>query len=206
MSSGPRILPSGPTAFLAEYDSLDDVMHAAAHLQAERPSGVIDLVPAARTILITVADHGDLTAIIDWVRRPAPVHDRPAHEGPAITIDVVYDGVDLQSVAESCGMTAAEVIASHSGSEYTVACCGFTPGFSYLVGLDTRLHLARRSTPRTRVPAGAVAIAGEFSAVYPTEGPGGWHLLGRTDAVMWDEQRSAAALLPPGARVRFVPR
>ena len=84
-----------------------------------------------------------------------------------------------------------------------MAFCGFVPGFAYLVGLDPRLHLPRRDTPRTRVPAGSVAIANEFTAVYPTEGPGGWHLLGTTDAVMWDDDRAVAALLPPGTRVRF---
>jgi KipI family sensor histidine kinase inhibitor len=80
------------------------------------------------------------------------------------------------------------------------------PGFSYLIGLPTMLHLPRRSTPRTRVPRGSVAIAAEFTGVYPQESPGGWHLLGRTDAVLWDDAREPAALLPPGATVRFRPR
>lgn len=206
MSNGPRILPSGPTAFLAEYDSLDEVMRAAAQLQVAPPAGVIDVVPAARTILVTVSARSDLAAAIDVVGRGAPPSDRLTRAGPAITIDVVYDGADLHWVAESCGLTESEVVSLHSQAEYTVAFCGFVPGFSYLVGLDPRLHLPRRSTPRTRVPAGSVAIASEFSAVYPIEGPGGWHLLGRTDAVMWDDRRSVPALLPPGTRVRFVPR
>lgn len=203
---GPRILPSGPTAFLAEYHSLDEVMQAVAHLQAVAPSGVVDLVPAARTILITVSAPADLAAAIDAVGRPAPPGDGVAGAGPTVTIGVAYDGADLEWVAESCGLTVGDVIAIHGEVEYTVAFCGFVPGFSYLVGLDPRLHLPRRATPRTRVPAGSVAVAGAFSAVYPAEGPGGWHLLGRTDTVMWDDQRSMPALLPPGVRVRFVPR
>lgn len=199
-------MPSGPTAFLAEYDSLDEVMQAVAHLQSAPPAGIVDLVPAARTILVTVSAEADRAAAVDWVRRPAPVRGGRADAYPAITIDVVYDGEDLPAVAEGCGLTAAEVVSMHTQAEYTVAFCGFVPGFSYLVGLNPRLHLPRRCTPRTRVPAGSVAIASEFSAVYPSEGPGGWHLIGRTDAVMWDESRQVAALLPPGASVRFVSR
>lgn len=206
MSIGPRILPSGPTSFLAEYDSLDEVMQAVAHLQATSPAGVVDVVPAARTVLVTVAAAADLAAAIEVVRRPSPLRHGHRPAGSTVTIEVVYDGEDLQAVAKSCGLTAADVVSMHTMAEYTVAFCGFVPGFSYLIGLDPRLHLPRRSTPRTRVPAGSVAIASEFSAVYPVDGPGGWHLIGRTDAVMWDEQRHVSALLPPGTRVRFAQR
>ncbi|MDO9175148.1 MAG: carboxyltransferase domain-containing protein, partial [Actinomycetota bacterium] len=113
------------------------------------------------------------------------------------------DGDDLHDVAARCGLTPSEVVTLHTSIEYTVAFCGFMPGFAYLVGLPSVLHLPRHATPRTRVPAGSVAIAAEFTGVYPRESPGGWHLLGRTDAALWDDLRTPPALLPPGARVRF---
>jgi KipI family sensor histidine kinase inhibitor len=118
---------------------------------------------------------------------------------------VRYDGDDLADVAVAAGLSVADVIALHSGAEYRVAFCGFMPGFSYLVGLHPRLQLPRRATPRTRVPAGSVAIADAFTGVYPRQSPGGWHLLGYTDLTMWDDRRTPAATLPPGAVVRFVP-
>jgi len=101
-------------------------------------------------------------------------------------------------------LSVAEVIVRHSTVVYTAAFFGFAPGFSYLAGLDSRLHLPRRATPRPRIQAGSVAIAADFTSVYPTDSPGGWHLLGHTDAVLWDVARSEPALLAPGCRVRFV--
>ncbi len=114
------------------------------------------------------------------------------------------DGPDLQAVAERCGLREEDAIAAHAGAEYVVGFLGFLPGFAYLEGLDRRLHLPRREQPRTRVPAGSVAIAGTQSAVYPFDSPGGWHLIGRTDCTMFDPSRSPPALLSAGDRVRFV--
>jgi KipI family sensor histidine kinase inhibitor len=205
MSGAVRILPSGPHAFLAEYQSLDDVLGVMARVRTAPPDGVVDIVPAARTILVTVRDGVDPQVVTDAFIDTAS-SAVVAESSPSVTIEVAYDGVDLNDVAAACSLSVADVIALHSATEYTVAFCGFVPGFSYLLGLDPRLHLPRRATPRTRVPAGSVAIASEFTAVYPSDGPGGWHLLGTTDAVMWDDDRPVAALLPPGARVRFVPR
>ena len=120
-----------------------------------------------------------------------------------VVIPVRYDGPDLDSVAEVIGRTVDDVISLHSTASYEVAFCGFAPGFGYLRGVDPELQLPRRSTPRTRVPAGSVAIASEFSAVYPSESPGGWHLLGTTALVMFDPRRQPPALLAPGTIVRF---
>ena len=125
--------------------------------------------------------------------------------GEPVTLDVEYDGDDLAGVALACGLSVQEAIDLHCGAEYTVAFCGFMPGFAYLVGLPPLLQLPRRSTPRTRVPAGSVAIAAEFAGVYPRESPGGWHLLGHTNAILWDDSRTPPAMLPPGTRVRFRP-
>ncbi|MFZ4812443.1 MAG: 5-oxoprolinase subunit B family protein [Ilumatobacteraceae bacterium] len=199
-----RILPAGPRAVLAEYDTLDDVLSAAAALRSLHLPGVCEIVPAARTVLV-VHDGSAAAAVRAILEVPAPspsVGDVPE----PITLDVVYDGADLDDVAFGLDLSVEEVVALHTAPVYTVAFCGFVPGFAYLVGLAPALHLPRRSTPRPRVPAGSVAIASEYSAVYPSASPGGWHLLGHTDASMWDEERPSPALLQPGATVRFVPR
>jgi 5-oxoprolinase (ATP-hydrolysing) subunit B len=194
-----RVLPYGPRALLAEYETLDDVMAVAAALRVDRPDGVVEIVPAARTVLV-VWD-GDVRDEEVFTAGRSPVHASPVER----VIRVRYDGADLADVAHACGLRVEEVVALHSGATYTAAFCGFMPGFAYLVGLPDALHLPRRSTPRTRVPTGSVAIASEYSAVYPSESPGGWHLLGTTDAVMWDEARREPALILPGAVVRFEP-
>ncbi|MEQ1872366.1 MAG: allophanate hydrolase subunit 1 [Ilumatobacteraceae bacterium] len=193
-----NLLPYGPRAVLAEFDSLAEVMSTATAWRAARQPGIIDVVPAARTVLVV----HDASFDREWLRHPLPAMSASAI-GDLVTIDVVYDGDDLSGVAATLGMSRNEVVTIHSAAEYVVAFCGFMPGFSYLTGLDARLMLPRRDTPRTRVPAGSVAIAAEFSAVYPRESPGGWHLLGRTDAVMWSDDRDPPALLPPGTRVKF---
>jgi KipI family sensor histidine kinase inhibitor len=120
-----------------------------------------------------------------------------------LIIDVEYDGVDLADVARVVQIGTEEVIERHLAVEYTVAFCGFSPGFGYLRGLDPVLHVDRRATPRTRVPAGSVAIAAGYSAVYPSASPGGWHLLGTTRTTLWDERLDPPALMVPGRRVRF---
>jgi biotin-dependent carboxylase-like uncharacterized protein len=120
-----------------------------------------------------------------------------------VEIPVSYDGPDLALVADLTGLSPADVVAAHTGTPWTVAFGGFAPGFAYLVGGDPRLTVPRKTTPRTRVPAGAVGLAGEFSGIYPTSSPGGWQLLGRTDVVLFDPDADPPALLTPGTRVRF---
>ena len=119
-------------------------------------------------------------------------------------IPVRYDGADLHHVAQQCGLSTREVIALHSGAQYFVEFCGFAPGFAYLAGLPAALLMPRRLTPRPRVPAGAVAIAATYSAIYPRESPGGWHLIGTTDVELWNILRDVPATLTPGMSVRFV--
>lgn len=196
-----NLLPYGPRAVLAEFDSLEAVMSTATAWRAAGQSGILDVVPAARTVLVV----HDASFDREWLRQPLPAQSASA-PGALVTINVDYDGEDLSAVAASLGMSTDEVVRIHSAAEYVVAFCGFMPGFSYLTGLDARLNLPRRATPRTRVPAGSVAIAAEFSAVYPRESPGGWHLLGRTEATMWDDDRDPPALLPPGTCVKFQPQ
>ncbi|WP_084963802.1 5-oxoprolinase subunit B family protein [Thermoactinospora rubra] len=121
----------------------------------------------------------------------------------AVVIPVRYDGADLEPVAELAGISVEEVIARHVGSDLVVGWLGFAPGFAYLTGLDPVLHVPRLDTPRTSVPAGSVAIAGPYSAVYPSASPGGWRLLGRTDVRVWDVRADPPSLFRPGMRVRF---
>ncbi|OKI83939.1 allophanate hydrolase [Streptomyces sp. TSRI0395] len=177
---------------------------------------VREIVPAARTVLLD----GILDGIHDGTGERTPgARERfardlaswrvepPQREGrEPVEIPVVYDGPDLDEVAALWGVPAREVAALHSRTAFRVAFCGFAPGFGYLTGLPERLHVPRRTTPRTRVPAGAVALAGPYTGVYPRPSPGGWQIVGRMPdpGALWDPAREPAALLAPGTPVRFV--
>jgi KipI family sensor histidine kinase inhibitor len=192
-----RARPYGPNAVLVEADE----PAALRDLLAGRP-GIGEVVPGARTLLVefdTAVWTGPM--ILDALRAPGV----PTAEGARlIEIGVHYDGADVAEVARLTGRSEREVVDLHSAATYTVAFCGFVPGFAYLSGLDPALHVPRLAEPRTEVPAGAVAIAGEYSAVYPRRSPGGWRLLGSTDVALWDLDRDPPALLTPGTTVRFV--
>ncbi|WP_020385462.1 5-oxoprolinase subunit B family protein [Kribbella catacumbae] len=196
-----RILPAGDRAVLVELENLDEVLGYYAALSASPPDGVVDIVPAARTVMVTT-DGSDLDAVTRLLRAVQPVDGRQA-SGELVEIPVVYDGEDLADVANLLGCDVAELVKRHTEEEWTVAFCGFAPGFGYLTGAGS-WDIPRRSSPRTKVPAGAVALAGEFSGVYPRESPGGWQLLGHTPLKIFDQTRAPAALLQPGRRVRFV--
>jgi KipI family sensor histidine kinase inhibitor len=199
-----RLLPCAEAGLLVELADLEEVLALYAELDEAQPDGVVDMVPAARTLLLTLDP-----AVTDVARVSAAVRactPRPGVRPDAghLEVPVVYDGADLAEVSSLTGLTEREVVAAHTGQEWTVAFCGFAPGFGYLVGQDDRLHVPRRSNPRTKVPPGAVGLAGEFSGVYPRESPGGWQLLGHTPLVVWDLDRDPPALLAPGVRVHFV--
>jgi KipI family sensor histidine kinase inhibitor len=198
-----KVLPFGDAGLLVEVDGLAEVLALAAAVRDARPAGVIDVVPAARTVLLTVEPGTDLgavrRAVLDLPVDPASVPD-----GATVEIAVTYDGPDLAEVARLTGLSAGEVVAAHTRTPWRVAFGGFAPGFAYLTGGDERLRVPRRAEPRTTVPAGAVGLAGEFSGVYPRPSPGGWQLIGSTDAQLWDPDRDPPALLQPGGWVRFV--
>lgn len=172
--------------------------------------GVLEVVPAYAAVTVFFdPGSGDAGAIREALERlatgPAPLDpgSSPDSSRPPIVIPVRYDGPDLAEVATRTGLTRDEVVRRHAAPIYEVYLLGFAPGFGYLGDLDPALVLPRRSTPRTRIPAGSVAIAGAQTAVYPLETPGGWNLIGRTETVMFDPARTPPALLAPGDRVRF---
>ena len=199
-----RLLPCGDVGLLVELADLDEVLALYADLEDLHLEGVVDKVPAARTLLLTI-DPAVTTpaAVAETVRGRSPRAGTRPRLG-SVEVPVSYDGPDLAEVAELTGMSEREVVAAHTGREWTVAFCGFAPGFGYMVSEDEGLGVPRRSDPRTSVPPGSVALAGGFTSVYPRESPGGWQLIGRTEVVPWDLTRDPPALFSPGVRVRFV--
>ena len=193
--------PVGHHALLVEVDDAASARSLAGWAREQRVAAD-EVVPAAATVLFDGVP--DLEALRDALAgwRPGAV---PAN-GELVELPVRYDGPDLAYVAEQWGMGTEEAIGVHSGIEYVAAFCGFAPGFAYLEGLPADRAVPRLDSPRARVPAGAVALADAWCGVYPTASPGGWRLLGTTDAVLWDPSRESPALLAPGTRVRFVPR
>lgn len=170
--------------------------------------GLIEVVPAYDSfavffdLAICTADQVELEVAFQLV---AMVEERSLGEGKLVEIPVVYDGMDLVDVAEANGLSVAEVVQLHSGQVYEVVTLGFVPGFPFLRGLHEQLATPRRAEPRKVVPAGSVGIAGGQTGIYPTATPGGWHLIGRTEAVLFDARREVPSLLAAGDRVRFVP-
>lgn len=197
-----RVLPYGDRALLVEVADLAAVAAVRAALERSPLPGQRELVAAARTVLV-VLDRPPSDLDVATLRRPAPDAAPADGAGGTLELPVIFDGEDLADVAELTGRSVAAVIAALTDVELTVAFGGFAPGFGYLSGLPGDLHVPRRATPRTRVPPGSVALAGPFAGVYPQASPGGWHLVGRTDAVLFDVDRDPPALLVPGAPVRF---
>ena len=206
-----KLLPMGEAAWLVETDDLDSVLALEATLgqRVHDAQGVWanveDLVPAARTLLLVTRPDTDLGALAREIRDVAATTDAtaPTTATRLVKVPVRYDGPDLDAVAAHTGLSTAQVVEAHTGTPWRVAFSGFAPGFAYLVGGDPRLVVPRHPEPRTRVPAGAVGLAGEFSGVYPRESPGGWQLIGTTDLALWDADRDPPALLTPGTTVRF---
>jgi KipI family sensor histidine kinase inhibitor len=198
-----RVLPSGSTALLFEVDGLEEVLGLYAALVEQPPEGVLDIVPAASTVLV-VTDPASTTlpAVEAAVRSLSPVYGEQ-RTGDLVEIPVAYDGEDLDELAALLGCDAEEVVGRHTETEWTVAFCGFAPGFGYLTSAGWPWDVPRRSSPRVKVPPGSVALAGVFGGVYPRESPGGWQLIGRTDLAVFDIDRDPPALLRPGTRVRF---
>ncbi|GAA0907727.1 allophanate hydrolase [Virgisporangium aurantiacum] len=194
----------GRTAVLLEVGGHDEVAAWYAELVRQRAEGrisAVDIVPAARTVLIDgVPDPHKMLESLQ--NAPDPATSR-RDKGALITVPTVYDGLDLADIAERWNTTPAGVVERHQEIEFEVAFCGFAPGFAYLTGLPPELRVPRLGEPRVSVPRGSVALADEYAAVYPAASPGGWRLLGRTDLVLFDLDRDPPSLFQPGTRVRF---
>lgn len=200
-----RALPVGDDALLVEVSSGEEAQALHAELLRRRAEGslsVREIVPAARTVLL---DGLTDPARVACELATSEVPPAPPRARDVVELPVRYDGPDLADVATHWGVSPQAVARIHADTEFSVAFCGFAPGFGYLTGLPPRYDVPRRATPRTAVPAGAVALAGPYTGVYPRSSPGGWQLIGTTDTVLWDHTRVPAALLSPGTRVRFVP-
>lgn len=199
----------GQHALLVECADADQVLATYQVLRSRAEDlGVRDIVPAARTVLLDgLLDRAAALALVQELQVDAAsaAGAAPAQE-PASRVDLPtrYDGPDLDEVARQWRCTTAEVVRRHQQTEFVVSFCGFTPGFAYCSGLPADLVVSRRADPRPAVPAGSVALAGEYTGVYPTATPGGWQLIGTTSASLWKPGEAHPALLSPGTRVRFV--
>jgi KipI family sensor histidine kinase inhibitor len=201
------VLDYGDRALLLQFDSSAELLAFTAALREAALPGVLDIVPASRTVLIKLDGPRYQGATRQRLRTlrvtPAAMATLLPDGHIDVVIDVVYDGADLTEVATRTGLTIPQVVDAHTATPWRVGFGGFTPGFAYLVGGDPRLAVPRLSEPRQSVPAGSVGLAGEFSGIYPRQSPGGWQLIGQTDAVLWDIDRADPALLVPGMWVRF---
>ncbi|MGH8320360.1 MAG: 5-oxoprolinase subunit PxpB [Gammaproteobacteria bacterium] len=195
----------GDSALLLEVGDFRTAQQWREAIHRQSFPGILELVPGLDTLLV---EFDPLRFDAVKFKRHLPKFTESfgfSSEAREHRIEVLYQGEDLEDVARITGLDVAEVVRRHAAATYTVAFLGFAPGFPYLTGLDPKLHLPRLKSPRTKVPAGAVAITDEFSGIYPQATPGGWRILGYTNAVLFDVSRPAAALLMPGDKVHFRP-
>ncbi|MFN8195078.1 MAG: allophanate hydrolase subunit 1 [Nocardioidaceae bacterium] len=201
MTPRPTVLPLGDRAVLVETG---DALRALSLATWARGAGLVadEIVPAAQTVMFAGLDDPTalLAALDAWPDEP------PEPSAAVVELPVSYDGPDLAYAAQAWGVDVSEVPGLHARQDFVVAFCGFAPGFAYLAGLPAELALPRLATPRTRVPAGSVAVADAWTGVYPSASPGGWRLLGRTTVPLFDPSAAQPALLVPGTRVRLVPQ
>lgn len=209
-----KIRPMGEHAVLVEAAGLPQILAIDAALRSAAADdllpSVVDQVPAARTVLLRCnpqVDLGQLRRMLETLCAGIDLDTAATLTDPAmepLEIAVRYDGPDLAEVAAMTGLSIAEVVLAHTSMPWRVAFGGFAPGFGYLVDGDRRLLVPRKAEPRTSIPAGSVALAGPYSGIYPRSSPGGWQLIGRTDAVLWAADRDPPAVLRPGRLVQFV--
>jgi KipI family sensor histidine kinase inhibitor len=201
---GPKLTPYGERGLLVEVDGLDEVAMWAAAIRGAAIPGVVDVVPAAKSVLLHLAAELTPPRAARLVSGLDPQPVQGDEDSAPVEIPVTYDGPDLAEVSRQTGLAPAQVVRAHLDSRWRVGFAGFVPGFAYLVGGDPRLAVSRRPSPRTRVPGGSVGLAAGYSAVYPRASPGGWQLIARTDLELWEIQREPPTLLLPGRAVRFV--
>ncbi|MBL0748169.1 allophanate hydrolase subunit 1 [Nocardioides sp. G10] len=194
---GVRVVPVGECACLVE---VGDAVAAASLAAWARASGLVaeEIVPAATTVLFDGCDPAAVEAAL-----PPMDRESLSDSGPSVRLQVTYDGPDLERVADHWGCSTDEVVERHTATDFTSLFCGFAPGFAYLGGLPAHLTVPRLESPRPRVEPGSVALADRWCGIYPTASPGGWLVIGTTEATLWDARRESPALLAPGTRVRF---
>ncbi|MGN0064798.1 MAG: allophanate hydrolase subunit 1 [Nocardioides sp.] len=204
-----RFLPAGVDGLLVEVGSTDQVLALHAGIEQERAAGrlvgVREVVPAARTVLLLLDPDRTTPDALRALVAGLPLDAPPARQATPLDVPVRYDGPDLDDVCDLLGMGREEFVAWHGSERWQVAFTGFAPGFGYLVRPGHRTPVPRLDAPRTRVPAGAVAMADLFTGVYPLATPGGWRIVGHTELVLFDLDAEPAATLHPGRTVRFVP-
>ncbi len=196
-----RVRAVGWSALLIEVEEVDPWR---VELDRRRAAGELvatDIVPGERTILLDGLP--DPSSVAERLTRWHPPAGQAVAPGRLVEVPMIYDGEDLPLVARHWGVPVDEVVRRHTGTEFRVAFCGFAPGFGYLTGLPAELAVPRLDTPRARVPAGSVALAGRYCGIYPTPSPGGWLLIGRTSIPLFDVHADPPAVLTPGTRVRF---
>jgi KipI family sensor histidine kinase inhibitor len=197
------VRPVGDRAVLVEVADNAAVHRVAAAAREAHGAVLADVVAGHRTVLLAFRRPPVDRDVVAAVLAHAPDEADAAAVRDPVTIPVSYDGPDLDAVARHAGVSPEEVARRHAAADYRVAFVGFAPGFAYLIGGDRALHVPRRDDPRERVPAGSVALAGEYSAVYPSASPGGWQLIGSTEVRLFDPGADPPALLEPGMAVRF---
>lgn len=202
------ILPAGEHAVLVEFDDPRTPAVFAHQLRAQNIPVIDDIVPAERTVMVFADRRTGHAALREIVAEQLHSHhhrdldsQRPT---PEVTIGVHYNGADLAALATACGLTPAELVELHTGLVWTCDFIGFAPGFGYLTSPDNPLDVPRHPQSRPQVPAGAVALAGQYSAIYPRSSPGGWQLIGTTETCLWDLDSDPPSLLSAGTRVRFL--
>ena len=203
-----RLMVAGEAATLVELEGADDVLALLGGVEAEagsgRAAGLLNLVPAARTLLVEFDPRVTTHREVEQMLREAPRLSGTALEQDPVEIRAEYAGPDLAAVCRYLGMSRREFVAWHLGSTWRVVFTGFAPGFGYLTSADHTTSIPRLAEPRTSVPPGSIAMAGEFTGIYPRESPGGWQIVGRTEQVLFDLDEDPPALLVPGRPVRFV--
>ncbi|AOM42084.1 5-oxoprolinase/urea amidolyase family protein [Xenorhabdus hominickii] len=198
-----HFLPVNCNTIMVELSGLAETLALLDSLNMSPILGIEEIIPAAKTLMIRFRPTKISTRQLVAEISSRDLQERGYAMGKRIEIPVHYNGDDLALVAEILGCTVQEVIHQHTENEYTVAFTGFAPGFAYMASNASQWNIPRREIPRTRIPAGAVALAGEFSSIYPQASPGGWQIIGMTTERMWDLSRSSPALLQPGYRVNF---
>lgn len=201
-----RLLGYGDRGILAEFDTLQETMAGYAAMRTSEPAGVVELVPAARTVLVVIDPRKlSLTATRHWLSTLAIDPNDTVAEQPSgtVVIPVRYDGVDLDQAAALAGLSTEALVELHTATTWRCAFIGFAPGFAYLSGDGVDLAMPRRKTSRPTVRRGSVALAGEFTGIYPRDSAGGWQIIGTTDAELWSLDRDPPALIEPGSAVRF---